>query len=69
VDSIGVKLYGEGEWKVRLHGKEKRRTWRKLHLLVDHTTHEAVALEMTDKAAPKKRPEHPAHQAASFRRL
>jgi hypothetical protein len=32
VDSTGVKLYGEGEWKVRLHGKEKRRTWRKLHL-------------------------------------
>jgi hypothetical protein len=44
-----VKLYGEGEWKVRLHGAEKRRTWRKLHLLIDHTTHEAVALSMTDK--------------------
>ena len=28
VDSTGVKLYGEGEWKVRLHGKEKLRTWR-----------------------------------------
>ena len=39
VDSTGVKLYGEGEWKVHLHGKEKRRTWRKLHLLVDHRTH------------------------------
>jgi hypothetical protein len=49
VDSTGLKLYGEGEWKVRLHGKEKRRTWRKLHLLVDHATHECVALSMTDK--------------------
>ena len=49
VDSTGVKLYGEGEWKVRLHGKEKRRTWRKLHLMIDHRTHEAVALSMTDK--------------------
>ena len=49
VDSTGVKLYGEGEWKVRLHGKEKRRTWRKLHLLIDHTTHAALALSMTDK--------------------
>jgi hypothetical protein len=49
VDSTGVKLYGEGEWKVRLHGKEKRRTWRKLHLLIDHRTQEAVALAMTDK--------------------
>jgi hypothetical protein len=49
VDSTGVKLYGEGEWKVRLHGQGKRRTWRKLHLLLDHTTHEAAALSMTDK--------------------
>jgi Transposase DDE domain len=49
VDSTGLKLYGEGEWKVRLHGKEKRRTWRKLHLCIDHRTHECVALTMTDK--------------------
>lgn len=49
VDSTGVKLYGEGEWKVRLHGKQKRRTWRKLHLIIDHRTHQAVALKMTDK--------------------
>ena len=55
VDSTGVKLYGEGEWKVRLHGKEKRRTWRKLHLLVDHRTHECVALSMTDKDALDRR--------------
>lgn len=31
VDSTGVKVYGEGEWKVRQHGWCKRRTWRKLH--------------------------------------
>ena len=49
VDSTGIKLYGEGEWKVRLHGKEKRRTWRKLHLCIDHRTHECIALSMTDK--------------------
>jgi hypothetical protein len=49
VDSTGIKLYGEGEWKVRLHGAEKRRTWRKLHLLVDHTTHEAVACSMSEQ--------------------
>jgi Transposase DDE domain len=55
VDSTGVKLYGEGEWKVRLHGKEKRRTWRKLHLLVDHTTHEALALSMRDKETLDRR--------------
>ena len=49
VDSTGVKLYGEGEWKVRLHGADKRRTWRKLHLMIDHRTHEAVACSMTEQ--------------------
>jgi hypothetical protein len=35
VDATGLKVYGEGEWKVRTHGYGKRRTWRKLHLAVD----------------------------------
>ncbi len=42
VDSTGVKVYGEGEWKVRQHGKAKRRTWCKLHLCVDEKTGEIV---------------------------
>lgn len=29
MDSTGLKIYGEGEWKVRMHGVSKRRTWRK----------------------------------------
>jgi hypothetical protein len=49
VDSTGVKLYGEGEWKVRLHGADKRRTWRKLHLLIDHRTQEALATSMSEQ--------------------
>jgi len=49
VDSTGLKLYGEGEWKVRLHGAEKRRTWRKLHLMIDHTTQEAVGCSMSEQ--------------------
>jgi hypothetical protein len=49
VDSTGVKLYGEGEWKVRLHGADRRRAWRKLHLLIDHTTHEALACSMMEQ--------------------
>ena len=44
VDSTGIKVYGEGEWKVRQHGYWKRRTWRKLHLGVDQATHEFVAV-------------------------
>jgi hypothetical protein len=55
VGPTGVKLNGEGEWKVRFHGKEKRRTWRKLHLMLDHRTYEAVALSMTDKGVLGRR--------------
>lgn len=43
VDSTGVKVFGEGEWKVRQHGYTKRRTWRKLHIGVDEATGEIVA--------------------------
>jgi len=38
IDSTGLKVYGEGEWKTRKHGVGKRRTWRKLHLGVDEKT-------------------------------
>jgi hypothetical protein len=31
-DSTGMKVFGEGEWKVRKHGYSKRRTWRKIHV-------------------------------------
>lgn len=44
IDSTGVKVYGEGEWKVRQHGVSKRRTWRKLHICVDAATLEIVAV-------------------------
>lgn len=47
VDSTGLKIYGEGEWKVRLHGAGKRRTWRKLHLAVDEASGEILAAELT----------------------
>jgi Transposase DDE domain len=47
VDSTGVKVYGEGEWKTRQHGISKRRTWRKLHLGVDETTGEILAAVVT----------------------
>jgi IS5 family transposase len=47
VDSTGIKIYGEGEWKVRQHGYSRRRTWRKLHLGVDEATGEVVAAVVT----------------------
>jgi hypothetical protein len=47
VDSTGLKVFGEGEWKVRNHGASKRRTWRKLHLGVDPNDQEVIAVELT----------------------
>ena len=48
VDSTGLKVYGEGEWKVRQHGYTKRRTWRKLHLSVDESTQSIEAVVLTE---------------------
>jgi hypothetical protein len=50
VDSTGVKVYGEGEWKVRQHGVSKRRTWRKLHFAVDEATGDIVAETLTENS-------------------
>jgi len=47
-DSTGLKIYGEGEWKVRKHGYSKRRTWRKLHLGVDEETGFIYAQVLTE---------------------
>ncbi|AXY03089.1 IS5 family transposase [Vibrio alfacsensis] len=47
IDSTGLKVFGEGEWKVNKHGNEKRRTWRKLHLAVDVDTHEVISAEVS----------------------
>lgn len=47
LDSTGLKVFGEGEWKVRQHGPSKRRTWRKLHLAIDPKTREILAETLT----------------------
>ena len=52
IDSTGLKVYGEGEWKVRQHGYSKRRTWRKLHLAVCPDSHEIVFEVITDNKTP-----------------
>ena len=49
VDSTGLKLYGEGEWRVRLHGWARHRTWRKLHIGIDATTQQVSAALITRK--------------------
>ena len=50
VDSTGLKVFGEGEWKMRKHGKSKRRTWRKLHLAVNPATQEIEAETLTENS-------------------
>lgn len=50
MDSTGLKIYGEGEWKVRQHGVSKRRTWRKLHLGVNPEDGEIQAVLLTENS-------------------
>ena len=48
IDSTGLKVYGEGEWKVKKHGiGGKRKVWRKLHIAADTSTHEIVAAKLS----------------------
>ncbi|MEX3592002.1 MAG: IS5 family transposase [Burkholderia sp.] len=49
VDSTGLKVYGEGEWKVRQHGYSKRRTWRKVHLALNTNMGQVHAALMTNQ--------------------
>ena len=50
MDSTGLKIYGEGEWKVRMHGVSKRRTWRKLHVAANPEDGEIQAVLLTENS-------------------
>jgi len=50
VDSTGIKMLGEGEWKTKKHGADYRRQWRKVHLRIDASTLEIRAIKVTDNA-------------------
>jgi Transposase DDE domain len=72
IDATGLKVYGEGEWKVRRHGTSKRRTWRKLHVVVNTQNGQVEALALTpnstddaEVAAPQVEEvlqQHPLHR-------
>lgn len=49
-DSTGLKIYGEGEWKVRTHGKSKRRKWKKIHVGIDPQTQKVIVFELTENS-------------------
>lgn len=59
VDATGIKVLGEGEWKVKVHGKGRPRKWIKLHVAIDEQTQEIVGEISTEatvddgKAFPK----------------
>jgi hypothetical protein len=48
IDSTGLKVSGEGEWKIRKHGSSSRRKWKKIHLAVDQSSGEVFAVTVTD---------------------
>ena len=43
LDASGIKVHGEGEWKVKIHGRGRPRKWLKIHIAVDVQTQEIVA--------------------------
>jgi IS5 family transposase len=47
IDSTGLKVYGEGEWKVRKHGAGKHRTWMKMHIAANEETQQIEAVTLT----------------------
>jgi len=59
LDATGIKVQGEGEWKVKIHGKGRPRKWIKLHVAIDERTQEIVGEISTEatvddgKAFPK----------------
>lgn len=47
LDSSGFKIHGEGEWKVRKHGADKRRTWLETHIAIDENNLDFISLVNT----------------------
>jgi Transposase DDE domain len=47
-EASGLKVFGEGEWKVRTHGQDYRRKWRKLHIGLDADSQQLVVALLTD---------------------
>ncbi len=59
VDSTGLKVFGDGEWRRKKHGVDKRRTFRKVHLAIDPASHTIVAQLLTDSSVHDATPVEP----------
>ena len=51
LDSTGLKQYGKDEWHQEKHKVKPRRSWKKLHLIVDDN-HIIQGVELTEKSVP-----------------
>jgi hypothetical protein len=47
LDTTGLKVYGEGEWRAEKYGGRKR--WKKLHLALDPESGKLIIAEITDE--------------------
>jgi hypothetical protein len=56
IDATGLRVYGAGGWRVWKHRVCRRRTWRKLHLGIDESTKEIVAVELTGSRVHDSQP-------------
>lgn len=48
VDSTGIKVQGETQWYLQKHKKLSRQKWKKLHISMDHGTHQILSAITTD---------------------
>lgn len=48
LDATGMKIADEGEWKVKIHGRNQRRRWVKVHIGLDPMTQQIVAEVTTE---------------------
>ena len=48
VDSTGIQVIGEGEWKRLCHGESRRQLWRKLHITMDAHDQTILSATMTE---------------------
>jgi hypothetical protein len=47
LDTTGLKVYGEGEWRAEKYGGRKK--WKKLHLVLDLESGKLILAEITDE--------------------
>ena len=50
VDATGLRVQGEGEWKVKVHGKGRPRKWLKIHIAIDAKTQEIIGEISTESS-------------------